>query len=95
MATQTAAYKIVPIRRADFGEYQRGNDTGETVDLTEWVYTMRHGAAVYQLGKDALPEGVEDIRGLVHNEPDIIFAIVSHDPNWDSDGASYWGAQPR
>ena len=30
---------------------------------------------VYELGVDILPEGVEDIRGKIHNKPDRVFAV--------------------
>jgi hypothetical protein len=34
---------------------------------------------VIELGLDELPEGVDDIRGLIQNEPERVFALVSED----------------
>jgi hypothetical protein len=46
---------------------------------------------LFELGVDALPEGVEDIRGLIQDEPDRVFAIV-----WDDDGwVQYTGIQSQ
>jgi hypothetical protein len=43
---------------------------------------------VLELGVDALPEGVKDIRGLILDEPDRVFAIV-----WDDGFVQYTGIQ--
>lgn len=34
---------------------------------------------VYELGSEDLPEGVEDIRGKIHNEPEKVFVERSSD----------------
>lgn len=42
---------------------------------------MRDGAEgkLYELGMDALPEGIEDIRGHIYSEPTLVFAVVGMD----------------
>lgn len=37
------------------------------------------GGQVFELGSDDLPEGVQDIRGSIHNEPEVVLAIVHSD----------------
>jgi hypothetical protein len=88
--TEELGYKTMPISPTNDGHYSTGISTGDPVELQEWIWEMQAGAEVYILGKDTLPEGVEDIRGLVHNQPDIVMAIVGHDPVGEA--VHYWGA---
>ncbi len=64
-----------------FGEWDavRGDEIYDDVSDV-WEYDE-----IYELGVDELPEGVEDIRGLIHIEPDHVYYIV------DSHGGSYVG----
>lgn len=67
---------------AGFGEYQRGEANGEAWDdLHALIFAMREncGGEIYQLGVDTLPEGIDDIRGSIQNEPDHVFVVVIGD----------------
>ena len=44
-------------------------------DLLQAIFSAECGE-IYELGKANLPEEVEDIRGLIHDEPPRVFAIV-------------------
>lgn len=67
-----------------FGMYGTGelSDPWESESdlLSEMVSTTRE---FYELGSDVpLPDGVEDIRGRIHNEPDRIFALKYPGSDW-------------
>jgi len=60
-----------------FGEWQAG-EYGEPCDvdvLTGDIY-QNIGFPVLELGVDDLPDGLEDIRGRVHNQPARIFGYL-------------------
>ncbi len=81
-------YDIVSIVPANggFGEWQvTGAHTGDPIDLGDFKSDAE--GKVYELGKDQLPEGVEDIRGAIQNQPDVVFAVVD-----DNDEVMYCGA---
>jgi hypothetical protein len=73
------AYKECRIQRCEsgLGEYQADESNGEAWDDEgDLLEAMRNGVApadLYELGVDELPEGIEDIRGLIQNEPARVF----------------------
>jgi hypothetical protein len=73
-------YDIVSIIPANsgFGAWQvSGAHTGDLVDYRDYISEIQSdGSIVYQLGKDILPSIVDDIRGLIQDQPDIVFAVV-------------------
>lgn len=62
------------------GEYvcdiPNGDDSWEADDLIE---ELRMNGDVFELGVDALPDGVEDIRGRIHDEPSRVLWAVDFD----------------
>lgn len=69
-----------------FGEWQTQPINGEGwADYSDLEMEMRTAGELYELGVDELPDGVQDIRGRIHNEPSHVFAIV------DGDCVSYTG----
>ncbi len=72
---------VIEACAAGFGEYQVSPINGEGwVDECDLEAAMRQaGCDLYELGVDDLPEGVEDIRGSIHNEPTRVFAAVGED----------------
>ena len=46
-------------------------DDADILNGVEWF--------TYELGKEDLPEGVEDIRGKIQNEPERVFAYIVND----------------
>lgn len=65
---------------AGFGEYQTSPVNGDGwADEYDLEMAMRGNADLYELGVDELPEGVDDIRGRIHNEPGRVFAAVGQD----------------
>lgn len=65
-----------------FGEFQANPINGEGwADDWDLAQEMAQGAAgeLLELGTDALPAGVEDIRGRIHNEPARVFVMVYAD----------------
>lgn len=68
----------------EFGEWQVSPVNGEGwQDKDDLLDAMRDGvestgSEFYVLGEDELPENVEDIRGSIHNEPDMVVAM--YDP---------------
>ena len=59
-----------------FGEYQAGEFNGEKFSDAETLAdALREGAGfeLFELGKEELPEGLEDIRGRIHNQPERVF----------------------
>jgi len=75
-------YDIVSITPADsgFGEYQvSGAHTGEPVDLNDYLAECHvDGIVIVE---------THDLDGLIHNQPDRIFAVTEPD-----DSISYIGA---
>ncbi len=72
-----------------FGEYEVHLNRGENEfeDIHELEDAMLHSAweqhgELYKLGTDELPEGVKDIRGLIHNEPKHVYVMV-FDSGWN------------
>ena len=68
---------ILP-HHAGFGMYQRGEANGEgwvnPTDLIQEIYQQAPGT-VYEVGRDELPKGIKDIRGLIQDgDPDYLFA---------------------
>jgi hypothetical protein len=56
-----------------FGEW----DCGETYNITEEeLNESRSDNTILELGTDELPNGVEDIRGLIHSQPPRVFVNV-------------------
>ena len=84
-------YDIVSVVPANggFGEWQvAGARTGAPVTLTEYKKgSIGMGCKLYELGKDKLPPGAEDIRGAIQSEPDRVFCYVNQDKT-----ISYCGA---
>jgi len=59
-----------------FGEYESGEYGGDLYeDSSLLVGEMYNGTGfeLFELGKDTLPEGLDDIRGRIRNEPDRVF----------------------
>ncbi len=49
---------------------------GEPWYLYEWILNVEgQGYECFILGQDELPDGIEDIRGKIHNEPPIVIAV--------------------
>jgi hypothetical protein len=46
-------------------------DDADILNGVEWL--------TYELGKEDLPESVEDIRGKIQNEPERVFVYVAND----------------
>lgn len=63
---------------AGFGMYDidanvpSDNDYSDDLDILNAITD----GTVYELGVDTLPDGVEDIRGKIYNQPDRVFALV-------------------
>lgn len=63
-----------------FGEYQceeyNGDKYASASDIMDEIKSnMDYFDCLYVLGKDELPTDIEDIRGRIHNEPEIVFAV--------------------
>lgn len=69
-------YSIKP-SASGFGQYEAIPDLDSVSDDAD----ILNGAAgeVYQLGSDDLPDWVVDIRGNIHNEPEMVFVERSND----------------
>ncbi len=73
------AYKQCRLHASESGsgEYQGGEPSGETWDdegdLLDALRADRAPLDVYEVGVDELPDGVEDIRGRIQNEPARVF----------------------
>jgi hypothetical protein len=65
-----------------FGEWnaQQIEDDAPLYPFEDDIYGEAQGD-VYKLGVDDLPEGMEDIRGNIHDEPDAVFAVVEENSN--------------
>jgi hypothetical protein len=78
------SFKECTIRAASggFGEYEAGEYSGDAFsDQYALIDAMREGAGfeLFELGKDELPEGLEDILGRIRNEPDRVFGGLDSD----------------
>lgn len=62
-----------------FGEYDvtRGDTWDDETALFDAIIANEHDG-IAELGVDDLPEGIEDIRGRIHNEPSRVFASLRH-----------------
>jgi len=73
---------VIEVVSSGFNEYQAGNYNGdEWKDQSDLKSALLDSAEqqnwdVYILGEDDLPEEVEDIRGYITNEPEVVFATV-------------------
>jgi hypothetical protein len=80
----TSWYVYVGIKPAPggFGEWQaqQPEDDMPLEPFENAIYSEEQGD-VYELGVDDLPEGVEDIRGNIHDEPDAVYAVVEENSN--------------
>lgn len=79
-----------------FGQYQAqpingdawADDSGLVAEMAQAINDQ--GGELLELGVDELPDGVEDIRGRIHNEPARVFAVVHADRD-----ATYIGIAAR
>lgn len=86
---------------AGFGEYNRDPNAGDPYPgdaedlLIEIRNSLMEGEELYELGVDELPDAVKDIRGLIHNEPERVFAVFrpEQDPNDFSNPVNYFGIE--
>lgn len=73
-------YKETTIRPAHsgFGMYQTGEFNGDRyADLSDLIgEAISNVGEVFELGVDELPDGVEDIRGQIYNQPKYVFAYM-------------------
>lgn len=66
-----------------FGLYDATRHDHDLMEDTD-VLSAASGC-IYRLGSDALPDHIQDITGLIHNEPDAVLAL-------DCDGyVTYFG----
>ena len=79
-------YAEITIKPADsgFGEYEveanAPSGADEYEDRNDLLDAIRDNVdEMYILGEDELPEDVEDIRGLIHNEPSTVIAFRDGD----------------
>lgn len=74
---------VIEIASSGFNQYQAGKYNGdEWKDLSELKSALYDSAEeqnreVFILGEDDLPEDVEDIRGFITSEPEVVFATVN------------------
>ncbi len=57
-------------------------DLGEPWDIYQWIAEVEGqgaGAECFILGRDELPEDIEDIRGRILSEPPIVVAVKSRE----------------
>jgi hypothetical protein len=69
---------VITPAHGGFGAYETSLDlTGDAwEDENDLVSEMRNNEPeLVELGVDELPEGVDDIRGRIHNEPYRVFAF--------------------
>jgi hypothetical protein len=63
-----------------FGEWDLDRNQSfepDGLDLQEVEQQARENVGeIYELGKDDLPEGIEDIRGSIHNEPTHVYGYL-------------------
>ena len=72
-------YVAVSIQPASggFGEYDVLSDTSEPYDSeSDLLDAMSENLELYELGVDALPDGMDDIRGCIHNQPERVFGYM-------------------
>lgn len=72
---------IIDPSYSGFGEWVCNMfDLGEPWDLYAWIAEVEgQGSEVFILGQDPLPDGIEDIRGRINNEPAIVIAFKNED----------------
>jgi hypothetical protein len=60
-----------------FGEYQQNYPNGEGWELEADLVTemFSNEPELLELGTDELPDGIEDIRGRIHNQAGRIFVL--------------------
>lgn len=60
-----------------FGMYQTGEYNGDQWENeSDLIAEMESNYNLFELGIDELPEGMEDIRGNIHNEPTRVFGFI-------------------
>ncbi len=60
-----------------FGMYEPGEYNGDKwEDETDLINEMGSNVELFELGTDELPEGMDDIRGNIRNEPDRVFGYL-------------------
>jgi hypothetical protein len=69
-------YLIQP-HHSGFDEWQCNCGDSEPVELDEIFQSI--DGQIFELGVDELPEGVENILGLIHNEPERVFVVLKDD----------------
>lgn len=69
---------IIP-HYSGFGMYQIGEFKGEKwEDKDDLLQEIRNNVdELYILGEDELPEEIEDIRGKIYGEPEIVYAWIN------------------
>jgi hypothetical protein len=76
-------YRVCGIKKSEHGDayetFQSEWLPQAPVDLADFLLEFPDGCVVYILGQDKLPDDVDDIRGRVENEPDVIIAVKSFD----------------
>lgn len=83
--------RYVSIYRISGGSGMFGTERGDRSCFTaEEAFEIEGNRTLLELGKDWLPEGVEDIRGKIYDAPDRIFASVCDDGFGPLD-VMYWG----
>lgn len=67
---------IITVHDSGFGMYEAGEYNGDGWnDKQDLLLEIRSNVwNLYVLGKDELPEDIEDIRGKIYNEPGLVFA---------------------
>ena len=66
-------YQQVSINLSASGIYEAVPDESKAKESAA-IFSKIDGD-VYELGVDILPQGVEDIRGKIHNNPERVFAV--------------------
>ena len=66
-------YQQVSINLSASGIYEAVLDKSKAKESAA-IFSKIDGD-VYELGVDILPQGVEDIRGKIHNKPERVFAV--------------------
>ena len=63
-----------------FGMYQAGELSEGVASLPDIIEEISQNlkAEIFELGKDTLPVGIEDIRGRIYNEPEMIFGLMEN-----------------
>ena len=73
MNTTYSETRITPCP-SGFGEYQCSEYTGEYAEADALLADSRDNVGyIWELGQEELPDGMDDIRGAIQNEPDRVF----------------------